>query len=219
MKRQKLAISFMLAMLITVSAFLHPAHAASFEDTLPAWTIVAVDYLVEKGAVQGYLDGTFKPSSSITRAEAASILAISLDLTIDESKKTNFADAKDHWATAAIAALQAHRPGVVNGYGDGSFKPNNTITRQEMAKMIVEAYDLLLDVERTIIFKDNTSWGREYVNILASLGIVEGVGEAVFDPNGSVTRGQAAVFIHRTEIPYIFRPVLVESSLTSTRVK
>ena len=124
---------------------------------------------------------------------------------MDENAKASFGDTQNHWASAAIAALEAQRPGVINGYVDGSFKPNKNITRQEMAKMIVVAYDFESNEEQQVSFHDNTGWGAESVSILASLGVVEGVGEGKFDPNANVTRAQTAVFIHRAEVPYSMR--------------
>jgi hypothetical protein len=60
-------------------------------------------------------------------------------------------------------------------------------------------------INNRYLFHDNTGWGAESVSILASLGVVEGVGEGKFDPNANVTRAQTAVFIHRAEVPYSLR--------------
>lgn len=175
------------------------AEKVDFKDSIPTWAKDAVDYLVGKEAISGYPDGTFNQAGKLTRAEAAKILALSLDLKIDEDAKTDFADAKDHWASSYIAAIQKEKPGVIDGY-NGKFDPNANITRQQMAKMVVVAYDLKLDEAADISFSDNTGWGADQVNILASLGVVEGVSAGKFSPNADVTRGQAAVFVHRTEV-------------------
>lgn len=202
-QKNKRVITYFLAMFIIMSTFLHPVHAnTSFVDTIPTWAKNAVDYLVEKGAIQGYPDGTFQPSNAITRAEAAAILAESLGLEIDENAKASFGDTQNHWASATLKALEAQKPGVINGYVDGSFKPNNNITRQEMAKMIVEAYDFELNEERQTSFSDNTGWGAKFVNILSSLRVVEGVAPGKFDPNANVTRAQTAVFVHRATVVF-----------------
>ncbi|WP_394235045.1 S-layer homology domain-containing protein [Niallia oryzisoli] len=175
--------------------------AAGFNDQIPTWAKEAVDYLVGKGAIGGYPDGSYQPYAEIKRGEAAKMLAVALGLDIDDNAKASFGDTKDHWASKYVAALQAQKPGVINGYGDGSFKPENTITREELAKMTVEAYGLELDKEVEIDFRDNTGWGKEYVNVLASLGIVAGVSQGEFDPGANVTRGQFPVFVHRAEVP------------------
>ncbi|MFE8696456.1 S-layer homology domain-containing protein [Cytobacillus sp. FJAT-53684] len=181
------------------------AEKVDFKDSIPAWAKDAVDYLVGKGAIQGYPDGTFNQAGKLTRGEAAKILALSLDLKVEETAKTDFADAKDHWASSYIAAIQKEKPGVIDGY-NGKFNPNNQITRQEMAKMIVQAYGLKLDENADVSFSDNTGWGAEQVNILASQGVVEG-DAGKFSPNADVTRGQAAAFVHRAEVKEVRKEV------------
>jgi len=196
MKKQKLTLTGFFAMFLSLFIFLQPAHAsASFADQIPMWASDSVDNLVEKGVIQGYPDGTFKPDQAVTRAEAAAMLTEVLGLEMDENAQPSFYDVQNHWASEAITALQNQKPGVVDGYADGSFKPNQTITRQEMAKMIVAAYDLERYGETQTYFHDNTGWGAEAVNTLASLGIVHGVAVGEFDSNADVTRAQAAVFI------------------------
>ncbi|WP_088104356.1 S-layer homology domain-containing protein [Halalkalibacter urbisdiaboli] len=196
--RKFLATSVAAAMVASVAT---PAAAASFTDSIPAWADEAVSYLVEKGAIDGRLDGSYDASASVTRGEAAKILAVSLGLEVDASAKADFADTESHWSSAFVAAIQEQKPGVINGYSDGSFKPNGKITRQEMAKMIVEAYGLELNKNADVSFADNTGWGKDYVQVLASLGVAEGVAANAFGPNQNVTRAQLPVFVHRTEVP------------------
>ncbi|MCM3716524.1 S-layer homology domain-containing protein [Alkalihalobacillus oceani] len=208
--RKFLATSVTAAMVATVAAPVIPSVSAdtSFSDVASNhWAADAINYLVEKGAIEGYPNGTFQPNASITRAEAAKILAITLGLNVDESANTNFSDASSHWASSYIAALQSQAPGVIDGYTDGTFRPNRTITRQEMAKMIVTAYDLQENEAAEVDFTDNTGWGAEYITTLASLGIVEGVRAGQFQPNGNVTRAQTPVFVHRAEVPEVRIPV------------
>ncbi|MET3507418.1 S-layer homology domain-containing protein [Halalkalibacter oceani] len=206
--RKFLATSVTAAMVATVAAPVIPSVSADTPTSFPDvatnhWASDSIAYLVEKGAIEGRPDGTFDPNASITRAEAAKILAITLGLDVDSSASTNFSDAANHWGSAYIAAIQEQAPGVIDGYTDGTFRPNRTITRQEMAKMIVTAYDLEADPDVNIDFTDNNSWGAEYVDVLASLGIVEGVRAGQFQPQGNVTRAQTPVFVHRTEVPEV----------------
>ncbi|TWI59822.1 S-layer homology domain-containing protein [Halalkalibacter nanhaiisediminis] len=204
--RKFLATSVTAAMVATVAApFATPAQAAANFPDVPAthWAADAIDYLVEKGALEGRPNGTFDPAASITRGEAAKILAITLGLEVDLNAKTNFADAANHWASPYIAAIQEQTEDVINGYENGTFRPNNNITRQEMAKMVVTAYGLELNEEADVSFNDNTGWGAEYVSVLASLGIVEGISTGTFAPNGLVTRAQTPVFVQRTEVPEV----------------
>jgi len=178
------------------------AEAPKFKDEIPNWAVKSVDYLVGKKAIEGNPDGTFAPNANLTRAQAAKILALTLDLNVDDSAKSSFKDVSaTHWAQPFIAAIQAQKKGVIDGDDKGNFNPEKPITRQELAKMVVTAYDFKLDESAILDFKDNTGWGKEFVNILASLGVVEGVADGKFDPNAKVTRAQAAAFVHRAEVP------------------
>lgn len=172
-----------------------------------SWAKEAIDHLVAKGAITGYPDGKFAPGDSIKRGEAAKILAEALDLTIDQNVKTELKDAKNHWASSYIAAIQKHNKDIIKGYEDGTFKPEQTITRQELAKMVATAYDLKANPAAKISFKDNTDWGKDQVQALASLGIVNGYEGGVFKPNAKVNRAETAVFVFRTEVPAKRLPV------------
>ena len=91
----------------------------------------------------------------------------------------------------------------------------NQITRQEMAKMIAKAYNLKLDNEADVSFTDASSfadWAKDEIEILASLGVVGGVGNGSFDPAGKVTRAQTAAFVHRAEVPTVRIDVPVKTA-------
>ncbi len=202
--RKFLATSVAAAMVATVAGPIASVGAEStvqFNDIngVQGWAGDAIAYLIGKGAIEGVGPGKFDPNGELTRGQVAKILAISLDLEIDDAAKASFSDAADHWASKYIAAIQAKKPGVLDGYLDGSFKPNGNITRQELAKIIVTAYDLKLNAAADVNFSDNTAWGKDYVNILASLGVVQGLSKDKFGPGEKVTRAQSVVFVHRTE--------------------
>lgn len=164
-----------------------------------AWAVEAIDYLVGKKAIEGKGNKTFDIHGNLTRAEAAAILARTLELDVDKNAKPNFSDTDGHWGAPEIAAIQNDLSGVIEGY-QGKFNPNNNITRQELAKIIVEAYELELVEGADVDFPDNNGWGEDYVKILASNGIVIGKPNGNFEPNAYVSRGEAAVFFHRTEV-------------------
>lgn len=178
------------------------AAEVNFKDIegVKPWAGDAIAYLVEKGAIEGFGNGEFRPNEPLTRGQIAKVLAIALDLDIDKNAKTDFPDAKDHWASSYIKAIQDQLPGVINGFPDGTFRPEDPVTREQLAKIVVEAYDLEKDENADINFTDIGGWSKDYIETLASLGIVEGVGGGLFNPTGLVTRAQAAVFVHRTEV-------------------
>ena len=109
---------------VIASSFSGVAGAASkFDGELVEWQKPGVHYLVDKGAIEGRSDGTFDPNTGITRGEAAKILAVSLELTINENEKASFSDTQSNWASPFIAALETQKPGVIDGQGDGTFLP------------------------------------------------------------------------------------------------
>ncbi len=97
-----------------------------------AWYAEAVNAMAAAGYLAGYADGTFRPRRAVTRAECAAILAKICGETA--SAPATFPDVKTHWARNAIALAQ--EKGWVTGYADGTFRPNNSITRAEAVVMI-----------------------------------------------------------------------------------
>lgn len=114
------------------------ATSAGFTDVKSGdWYGTAVATLANMKILNGYSDGTFKPNSNITRAEFATIAARFDHL---ESGGTSFSDVpRTHWAFAYIASASAK--GWVNGYSDGSFKPDNPITRAETMTLVNRVLD------------------------------------------------------------------------------
>ena len=103
----------------------------NFADVHNSWASTEIATLANAGILQGYTDGTFRPNAAITRAEFAAIAA-RFDKLSGGTK--SFSDVPtDHWAYAAITS--AAEKGWVNGYSDGTFRPNNAITRAEVVKI------------------------------------------------------------------------------------
>ena len=109
----------------------YEANTSRFADANKSWAAAEIATLTNAGILKGYADGTFRPDAAITRAEFASIAARFDKLS--GGKKT-FSDVpSNHWAYAAITS--AAEKGWVNGYSDGTFRPNNAITRSEVVKI------------------------------------------------------------------------------------
>jgi hypothetical protein len=182
-----------------VAGIVSPVAAAgkSFPD-VPAghWGLDSINYLVDKGAIEGKPDGTYAPAEEIDRASAAKIMAITLGLKVEEGAQPSFKDAKNHWASKYIAAVE--KAGVVRGDGKENFSPDKKIDRASFASMIVGAYNLKDKVNGELVtkFEDLLDhWGEEKANILINLGLSEGTGGNKWEPNKSVSRAEAAKFI------------------------
>lgn len=109
----------------------YAADSSRFADANSSWAAKEIATLTNAGILKGYNDGSFKPNASISRAEFATV-ASRFDKLSGGSK--TFTDVPStHWAYAAITS--AAEKGWVNGYSDGSFRPNNSINRAEVVKI------------------------------------------------------------------------------------
>ncbi len=162
-------------------------------DILDHWARENIEYLVELGAVMGYPDRTFKPDGDITRAEFVSVLVKALEIESGEHKQ--FDDITGHWAEELI--MTAASSSIIEGYGDGIFGPDDEVTREQMAVMIVRALELKLEVVDTD-FADQESiseWAKTAVSVAVEKGIVNGYPDNTFAPQANATRAEAVTMI------------------------
>ena len=123
--------------------------------------------LASRGIVKGFEDGTFKPSQSVTRGQMAKVLAMTLELDIENVKNPGFKDVPmTHQYYGPIAALV--EAGIVDGYDDKTFKPGNPITRAHMAKMLQLGFGLQEEKFGNSPFTDvkATHWYADHVQAL-----------------------------------------------------
>ncbi len=161
------------------------------------------DYIIvaaAAGLVNGFPDGTFRPDENVTREQYITMLYRLFDTDEDkEGAELTFTDAGTiGYGKEAVSWGVAN--GVINGYTDNTFRPNAKITRAEMAAMTYRALCSVIGKEAADShnvdagFKDVVS-GSYYetpVNVLAHMGIINGMGEGVYAPDGVATRAQAA---------------------------
>lgn len=134
-----------------------------FSDLKGHWAAEAIGSCFVKGYISGYGDGTFRPENPITRAEFAVILCNYLGVT--PGHHPEFSDVNfDFWASEYIGALSIH--GYISGYPDGTFKPDNTITRAEAVTMINRALGREADINAQNPFSDVTPEHWAYNQIL-----------------------------------------------------
>ena len=165
MKRK--VISFLLLLALVLGSF-----SMSFAATIPSDVSAtkyetAVKVLLDLDVVSGYPDGTFKPANTITRAELAKLLAVELGLG-SAAGTSSFKDMKDHWADKYVAAVSAK--GLIKGYPDGTFKPNEVISFNEAVTMIVRALGYTDAYVQTV-----GTWPSGYIRIAEDIGITNEV--------------------------------------------
>lgn len=145
------------------------------------------------GYINGYPDGTFRPGKSMTRAEAASILAKLQRLPLTDSSKPAFSDA-DGWYNAVINAVV--KAGYMKGYPDGSFKPDKPITRAEFATML--SHFMSAKTASNPFTDTNGNWAKEAIDKAYTQGIIKGYEDNTFRPAADVSRAEAVAMVNRT---------------------
>lgn len=173
----KKIISLLLIVVSLFSVLAIGASAASkYADVEGHWGQTYVDYYSEKGVVNGYPDGTFRPDAKITRAEAAQVLLNYFKFT---GKGAGFTDvAESAWYYDAVLASQQN--GAFQGYGDGSFKPDNNITREEVIVMLRRITTAEEDIEsgkHFLDYYDVCDWAKGSVGALRNVGVLDGYEE------------------------------------------
>ena len=103
-----------------------------FKDANNKWYSDEINFAVSKGFISGYSDGTFKPNQGITRAEFAQMIAVFVKDGYPGS--SNFKDVKGHWASNAIDQLYGNK--TIKGFPDGTFKPDQKLTRAEAVTVL-----------------------------------------------------------------------------------
>ncbi|TXK79855.1 S-layer homology domain-containing protein [Paenibacillus sp. N3.4] len=118
-----------------------------------------------------------------------------LPIVATESTEVNFSDIAGHWAEETIK--QAVRQGIVNGYTDGSFKPDATITRAEIVTMLMNAWKPS-NGNTTLSFTDTneiTTWAKKAITQAVESGILSGYTDGSFRPDGNIARMEMAMMI------------------------
>ncbi|WP_075618337.1 DUF4350 domain-containing protein [Paenisporosarcina indica] len=176
----------------------------TFNDVKTHWAKKEIEALATKGIILGVTKDDFQPDAKLTRAHFAVLVARALDLPVTayEGKFSDVKTDKD-WAYAAIEA--AARAGIINGHLNGKFDPDAEITREEIAVIIMRAVKyadstLLDNLDTSKVFKDANNIGAfatQSVKQAVALGIINGRGGNVFDPQDDATRAEAAVLLYR----------------------
>jgi hypothetical protein len=120
-----------------------PDGSHPFSDIAGHWAEAWIEDLYDEGFTSGFPDGTFRPLNKVTRAEMAVFLLKAKhgsSYTPPAPAGGSFTDVAGHWAEAWIEQLKAE--GITSGYPDGTYRPNNTVTRAEMAVFLVNAFGL-----------------------------------------------------------------------------
>ncbi len=173
------------------------AQAASFKDVSTGYTFYDdIHYLVEKEIIQGYPDNTFLPNQGVTRAQAATMIGRALGLN-GTKKTTQFKDVPAEMSASGYIQAAANQE-IIQGFADGTFKPNAIVTRGQLAIFLGRAFELKKNA--TVNFTDiaTDSKAYPYIGYLVAANITNGFNDGTFRPNAMVTRGEFSALMTRT---------------------
>jgi hypothetical protein len=164
---------------------------ARFRDITGNTHAAAIEALVDRAITEGYSDGTFRPTLAINRGQVATFLARALRLDPVPGKRFGDVGAGFVHEGNINALVDA---GVLGGYADGTFRPNQALRREHMAVIISRALELDPRPDAAAQFSDVTGYAGE-IGAIAHAGVTSGRLDGTFQPRSPVTRGQMATFL------------------------
>ncbi|MFB7815471.1 S-layer homology domain-containing protein [Paenibacillus chitinolyticus] len=199
-------ISYAVVKSLTNSTYVLIAHQKTFADTEEHWAKDIIHDMASRLVVNGVEDAHFAPNAPITRAEFAAIIVRALGLD-NKGKSLVFKDVDTtDWFNSAVA--KALEYGLIDGYEDGSFQPEKTVTREEAMVMMVRAMKLAnlepnvndADIKSVLAtFADGASvdaWARQGVSAAVKSKLINGTDTGLL-PKRDITRAESTVLIHR----------------------
>lgn len=173
----------------------------SFSDVTPAtygWAINPIETLAGAGIVNGLEGNRYEPARAVTRAEFAALLTRIMGVQAESNSTVTFPDVKaGQWYTDVVAV--ATKKGWIRGYEDGTFRPNNVISREEMAVILVRANQWSTSASQLAFTDKGTiqSWAIGAVTTVTEKALVNGYPDNTFQPKNSASRAEAAVILYR----------------------
>ncbi|QGQ94658.1 hypothetical protein EHS13_07030 [Paenibacillus psychroresistens] len=170
-----------------------PVPVVDLMDIKGHWAENSIHELIQLGAIEGYPDGTFGPEKNITRAEFAVVLVKAFKLAEKSGKA--FTDSANHWAKKSIETAAAY--GIITGYSETFFGPDDLITREQMAVMIVRAAKLSTAISTSSFtdISDISEWANAEVSTAIANDLMNGYENGTFKPRANATRAEAVTVI------------------------
>jgi|GEM_PF-6899428 len=175
-----------------------PLPCASYSDVYTnQYFYRAVDWLTCRAIISGYPDGTFRPHNPTTRAQIVKMVVLGEGWALHTPQRPTFVDVTPQdWFYQVVETAFSH--GVIGGYADGTFRPNNHVTRGQLSKIIVGARGWPLIEPEEPHFRDvpvgSAFYG--YIETAQARAVVGGYGDGTFRPYAEATRGQLSKMLH-----------------------
>ncbi|KMQ24422.1 S-layer homology domain-containing protein [Bacillus cereus] len=195
------ALTIMGTSLLGAGAFTAKADntdSLKFND-VPAnhWSTKAIYDLTNRKIVQGYGNNIFGFGDNVTRGQVARMIYMYVKpAEADASFKNPFTDIKGHMFEKEILALA--KAGLVNGYGEGKFGPDDVLTREQMAQVLTNAFKFKATNTTSFTDVDKNSWALKAISALEESGVTIGTGGKMYSPYAHVTREQYSQFLYNS---------------------
>lgn len=179
---------------VTVNAEFRKVCSNSFTDAVErTWYYCAVKFVSENGLMNGVGNNLFAPNAKLSRTMLVQILYNREDRP-NVNSSSIFADvAADAWYADTVAWASGN--GIVNGYENGLFGPDDDITREQFAVMLYRYAGSPVPPDSLLDFTDAdkvSAWAWDAVRWAVEQGIINGKGNGILDPTGNTTRAEAA---------------------------
>ena len=171
--------------------------AADVTDVNGHWAEQAIHDWMERGYIGGYEDNTFRPDQTITRAEFVKLVNKTIDA--DQTATIAFSDVSDSdWFAGEVALALGE--GYVSGFEDGTFRPDQPVTRAQAAAFLAKALKLTGDADAVADMTDSAAipdWAAGAIGAVVDKGYMGGYEDGTFRPNRPLTRAEAVSMLNR----------------------
>ena len=181
-----------------LSPLLEPKLFTDIDAVNPSYE--AIYDLKKKRIIEGYEDGSFKPDNLVARVEALKLILRSANSNLNTNLEKKYSDIiDDSWYTKYIATAQSMQ--IVEGYPDGTFKPENQVSRAEFYKMLLKTFNIEIDPvisENPYNDTENLQWYAPYAQKVKQLNLIDSQ-DNYFYPEKPMTRAEIVESIYRLE--------------------
>lgn len=175
-----------------------------FKDILNTEFDDYIRHIHDVGITNGFSDGTFRPESTITRAEAAVMLSTALNLKLENSSEfdNKLKDINNHWAKKYITAVA--QKGIMGGGTDKTFKPDNKISVAEVCTILSKAFDFKTKSQGVFTKLKKDKWYSLYVQNIFNLKMLTPQDSIYksFNEDSNISRGNFAMMLSRALSTY-----------------
>ncbi|MFI2856343.1 S-layer homology domain-containing protein [Paenibacillus sp. JSM ZJ436] len=175
----------------------------AYADINDHWAFKAIMHLSANGIMEGYDNGSFKPDQEMTRAEFVTVVSRILGLSGAPAGSVYTDVAESAWYSEHVKGMV--HAGIIQGYADGTFRPDRQMSREEVWVILYRAFqnkltqqDLTqqeLNASSYSDLNEISAWAQKAISALTMIGIVNGYPDGTLKPKGTITRAEAAALL------------------------